>query len=129
MDPKQHSAAADWQAILRYSASHTVHRHIRRVLRWCRSNDRKEISLRDVRKDALGETVDVEQARDLVERMVAAGWLQAKETVQTGGRPRERWRVNSRLFGSAETAGTAESLIAVPAVPATAKPTKKKRQA
>jgi hypothetical protein len=122
------------RAALRQIGLTDRHRHIRRVLRWCRSNDWKEatdarqISLRDVRKDALGETVDVEQARDLVDRMVAAGWLQAGPTVQTGGRPRERWLVNPRLFGPVETAETAESpLIAVSEVSATAKTSKRRR--
>jgi Protein of unknown function (DUF3987) len=108
------------------------HRHIRRVLRWLRSNDRHEVSLRDIRREALAGAVDVEEARDLVGRMIEAGWLRAEPVVQTGGRPRERWTVNPRLFEAAETAESAESaespLSAVVAVPAGAK-TPKRRQA
>ena len=83
-----------------------------------------------VRREALGGSVDVEQTRDLVDRMVEAGWLRAEPIVQTGGRPRERWAVNPRLF---ETAGTAESdvspeyLLAIAAVMAAAKTAKKRR--
>jgi hypothetical protein len=108
------------------------HCHLRRVLRWLRSNDHHEISLKDVRREALGGAVDVEQTRDLVGRLVTTGWLRAEPVVQTGGRPRERWTVNPRLFEAAETAESAESaesrLSAVVAVPAEAK-TPKRRQA
>jgi hypothetical protein len=65
------------RAALRQIGLTDRHRHIRRVLRWLRANDRHQISLRDIRREALGESVDVEQARDLVERMIASGWLRA----------------------------------------------------
>jgi hypothetical protein len=85
------------RAVLRQIGLTDRHRHIRRVLRWLRVHDRHAVSLRDIRRDALGETVDVEQARDLVERMIEAGWLRAEPVVKTGGRPMERWAVNPRL--------------------------------
>jgi hypothetical protein len=110
------------RAALRQIGLTDRHRHIRRILRWIRANDRHEISLRDIRREALGESVDVEQTRDLVARMVAAGWVRAEPIVQTGGRPRERWSVNPRLFEPAITAETAETdLPAVIAVSATLK--------
>jgi hypothetical protein len=95
------------------------HRHIRRILRWARANGRHEISLRDLRREALGGSVDEEETRDLIARLLAAGWLRAAPVIKTGGRPLERWSVNPRLFTPAETAESAESrLPAVPAVPA-----------
>ncbi len=99
------------RAALRQIGLTDRHRLIRRALRWIRANDRREISLKDLRREALGESVDTEQTRDLVERMTAAGWLRAEPTVKTGGRPRERWAVNPRLFASAETAETAKSRL------------------
>ena len=76
------------------------HHHIRRVLRWARANGRLELSLKDVRREALNGCVDAEQARDLVDRLVVAGWLRAEPVVQTGGRPRERWSVSFRNFST-----------------------------
>jgi hypothetical protein len=106
------------RAALRQIGLTDRHRHIRRILRWVRANDRHEISLKDIRRDALGGSLDAKQTRDLFDRMVAAGWLQA-EISMTGGRPIERWQVNPRVFAPAETAETAGSrLSAVPAVPA-----------
>jgi Protein of unknown function (DUF3987) len=115
------------KAALRQIGLTDRHRHIRRVLRWARANERDEVSLKDIRREALSGSIDVEGARDLVERMIAAGWLRAEEVEQTGGRPKQRWAVNPQLFKAAETAESAGSLSAVPAVPATAKTTKRRQ--
>jgi hypothetical protein len=113
------------RAALRQIGLSDRHHHIRRVLRWIRANRHAELSLKDIRRDALAGTVDVERTRDVVERMIAAGWLRAEPVTKTGGRPRERWLSNPRLFAPAETAETAESpLPADPAVPATTKTAK-----
>jgi hypothetical protein len=109
------------RAVLRQIGLTDRHRNIRRVLRWLRVHDRHVVSLRDIRREALSESVDVQQARELVERMVDAGWLRAEERQKTGGRPLERWSVNPQLFMFARTAETAESLSAVLAVSATPK--------
>jgi Protein of unknown function (DUF3987) len=116
------------RAALRQIGLTDRHRHIRRILRWVRVNNRHEVSLRDIRREALGEGVDVEQARDLVDRMAAAGWVRVEPVIKTGGRPKERWTVNPQLFEPAETAQSAESsLTAVTAVSATAKTNKRRR--
>jgi hypothetical protein len=110
------------------------HRNARRVLWWIRSNkeslwnaknDWHEVSLRDVRREALAHSIDVEETRALVTRLEVAGWLRA-EVIQTGGRPRERWTVNPKLFEGAGSAQSAESddespLLALPALLAPAK--------
>ena len=96
------------RAALRQIGLTDRHRHLRRVLRWARANDRMEVSLKDVRREALAGTLDAEQTRDLLDRLVAVGWLHPEKT-ETGGRPRERWSVNPRLFETAETAQSAES--------------------
>jgi hypothetical protein len=83
-------------------------RHIRRALRWCQVNvievdGVRKVSLLDVRRDALGRALDVEQTRVVVEKLVTAGWLRALPIKQTGGRPEGRWEVNSLLFEPAES--------------------------
>jgi len=122
------------RAALRQIGLTDRHRHARRVLSWLRSNCQSKISLMDIRRDALSGAVDVEQARDLVNRMVEAGWLRTEQSVATGGRPRERWTVNPLLWpaGTAETAERhqiegGDHLPAVPAVSAGAEKPKKRR--
>ncbi len=105
------------RAALRQIGLTDRHRNIRRALRWIRANDREEISVRDIRRDALAGSVDVEQTRDMLARMVTTGWLRTKGPEQTGGRPRERWKVNPALLDpirlekllEPEVAGTAET--------------------
>ena len=74
----------------------------------------------DVRREALGGSLDAEQTEDLLDRMEMAGWLR-RDTAKTGGRPRHR-SVNPKLFVAAGTAGSVGKdfgdLPAVPAVPA-----------
>jgi len=86
------------RAALRQIGLSDRHYRIRRILRWIRANNKHEVSLKDIRREALGESVDGEQTRDLFDRMVAAGWVRAMPIVKTGGRPRERWSVNPKLF-------------------------------
>jgi hypothetical protein len=114
------------RAALRQIGLTDRHRHIRRVLRWARANERDELSLRDIRREALAHSIDVEETRNLVDRMIAAGWLRAEETEPTGGRPKERWQVNPQLFDGAESAESAESLPALPALIAPAKTPKRR---
>ena len=55
------------------------------------------VSLKDIGREALGGTLDADQTRDLFDRLVAASWLRLEKT-ETGGRPKERWVVNPKLF-------------------------------
>jgi hypothetical protein len=105
------------RAALRQIGLSDRHRHLRRVLRWIRAHGVSEISLKDVRRDALAGSLDAEQTRDAIDRLVTAGWLRPRKAEQTGGRPRERWAVNPRIFAPAETAES--DLSAVRAVSAT----------
>ncbi len=110
------------RAALRQVGLTDRHRHVRRILRWIRANNRHEISLRDIRREALSESIDVEQARELVDRMIVAGWLQAETVAKVVGRPRQRWIVNPRLFEFAEIAKTTEiGVSAISAILATSK--------
>jgi hypothetical protein len=110
------------RAALRQIGMTDRHKHVRKILRWIKSYGREQISLMDVRRDALGGSLDADQTEALLDRMELAGWL-CRDTTKTGGRPRHRWLVNSKLFlaaGTAGSAGTSEALdfAALPAVPA-----------
>jgi hypothetical protein len=129
------------QAALRQIGLTDRHRHARRALNWCLQNDRDVVSLKDLRRDALNHALDVGETRaQVVDRLVTAGWLRAEPIVTTGGRPKERWEVNPRLFGRAESAQSAErqaqkgaeeqgviDLSALSALPARAQKPKKGR--
>ena len=74
------------RAALRQIGLTDRHRDLRRALRWIRANGRTEVSLKHVRREALGGALDAEQTRDLLDRLVAVGWLRPEKT-ETGGRP------------------------------------------
>jgi len=72
----------------------------RRALCWIRTNQRTEVSLLDIRQDALGRRLDAEQTRSLLDGLVRAGWLKLV-TKKTAGRAVHRWQVNAQLFPGA----------------------------
>ena len=114
-----HSGAA-----LRQIGVNRNHSHARRALRWIMENPKDDVSLLDIRRDALGQRLDAKETEAVIERLVQAGWLK-KHTSQTGGRPSQRWWVNPSLYwdaGSAGSAGTASArpLSAVSALSASA---------
>jgi hypothetical protein len=88
------------------------HVNARRVLRWIRARGKTEVSLQDVRRDALGQKLDAEQTANLLDALGRVGWVRELEAVSTprGGRPARRWQVNP-IIGTptAETAETAET--------------------
>jgi hypothetical protein len=71
----------------------------RRVLKWIRANKSAErsISVKEIRREALGQSLDAKQTEAVLEQLEQEGWLK-KETTPTGGRARHRWIVNERLF-------------------------------
>jgi hypothetical protein len=80
----------------------------RRVLRWIRANRRDEISIMDIRRDCLAQSLDKEQTLAVIQALEKAGWLR-ETTVETGarGKPARRWSVNPKLH--AENADNAEN--------------------
>src|SRR5215468_10212729 len=88
------------QAALRQIGLTEKHANARRALRWIRTNQRTEVSLLEIRREALGRRLDVEQTRTLLDGLVRAGWLKLV-TTKTGGRDIHRWQVNPLLFSSA----------------------------
>jgi hypothetical protein len=49
------------------------HLNSRRVLRWIKASSRRVVSLRDIRREALGQTLDADQTLDLLDSLVKAG--------------------------------------------------------
>ena len=87
------------KAALRQVGLSEKHANARRVLRWIRSTHKpgELLSLKDIRRDALSQSIDAEQTERLLEDLERAGWLR-RETTPTAGRARHRWQVNEQLF-------------------------------
>src|SRR5262245_35664183 len=88
------------RAALRQIGLTEKHANARRVLCWIRTNQKTEVSLQEIRREALGRRLDAEQTRTLLDRLGRAGWLKLV-TTKTGGRDIRRWQVNPLLFSSA----------------------------
>jgi Protein of unknown function (DUF3987) len=99
------------RAALRQIGLTERHVNARRVLRWIRARGKTEVSLEDIRRDALGQKLDAEQTINLLDGMTRSGWLRKREAKSTpkGGRPARRWEVTPHLFPAAETALTAQT--------------------
>jgi Protein of unknown function (DUF3987) len=91
------------RAALRQIGLNERHANARRVLRWIRAHNKKEVSLKDIRRDALNQSLDADQTQGLLDGLVKAGWLR-ETTTPTEGRPKRRWGVNPNLFSNAESA-------------------------
>jgi hypothetical protein len=88
------------RAALRQIGLSEKHTNARRALVWIRANQKAEVSLQDIRQDALGRRLDAEQTRSLLDSLVRAGWLKLV-TKKTAGRSLHRWQVNPQLFSGA----------------------------
>ena len=95
------------RAALRQIGLTDRHMHMRRALRWIRVHRMEAVSVKDVRREALGGSLDADQTLELLDRMATAGWLRP-ERVGTGGRPLERWHVNPKIFETANVIELAE---------------------
>jgi hypothetical protein len=88
------------RAALRQIGLSEKHTNARRVLCWIKTNRKAEVSLLDIRREALGRRLDADQTRSLLDGLVRAGWLKLV-TTKTDGRPIHRWQVNPLLFPGA----------------------------
>jgi hypothetical protein len=72
---------------------------VRRVVRWLKTYGLDEISREDVRRTALGQTVNASEADRVLARLTEAGVLRqiASGSGPKGGRPALRWEVNPAL--------------------------------
>ena len=79
----------------------------RRTLRWLAANRRAEVSLLDIRRQALGRRLNAAQTRSLLDGLVRAGWLKFV-TTRTAGRSIQRWPVNPQLYSGASVSERSE---------------------
>jgi hypothetical protein len=84
-------------AALRQMGLSDKHAEARTILRWIRANDRHEVSLKDVRREALKQRYDAEDTQVIIAGLLRAGWLR-QVTTRTPGRPVHRFEVNPLLF-------------------------------
>jgi hypothetical protein len=86
------------RAALRQIGLSEKHATARRVLRWIRANHCTEISIMDIRREALAQSLNQEQTLAVIETLEKGGWFR-ETTVETGakGRPARRWAVNPEL--------------------------------
>jgi hypothetical protein len=96
------------RAVLRQIGLTESHAHDRRALCWIQTNRKPEVSLLDIRREALGRRLDAEQTRSLLGGLVRAGWLKLV-TTKTDGRAIHRWHVNPLLFSGSPTSERSES--------------------
>jgi Protein of unknown function (DUF3987) len=97
------------RAALRQIGLSERHANARRALRWIRRHRKESVSREEIRRDALGQSLDADQTQELLEALERAGWLRRVDT-STGkkGRPRSVWQVNPALLLSpGSTAGNA----------------------
>jgi Protein of unknown function (DUF3987) len=71
------------RAALRQIGFSERHANERRVLRWTRANRREEISILDIRREALAQSLDKEQTLAVITALEKSGWLR-ETTVETG---------------------------------------------
>jgi hypothetical protein len=99
-------------AALRQIGLSERHANLRRALRWIKATGRTEVSIKDIRRDAMAGSLDAEATLNLVDRLarIRAGFL-----LHLQSRPVRRAGNQSAAGGSnpllwaAETAGTAET--------------------
>jgi hypothetical protein len=87
------------------------HTKARRVLRWLQAerDPGSEVSGTEIRRDALGQSLDAKATTRLIEEIVQAGWLRPAPIEKDGrGRPPIRYLINPLLWG-AENAENAEN--------------------
>src|SRR5215467_3068676 len=96
------------RAALRQIGLSERHANARRVLRWIKAHDKLEISIKDVRRDALAHYLDKEQTIALLKGLEQASWVrEVTSKTRSKGKPARRWAVNPALY--AQNADNAEN--------------------
>jgi Protein of unknown function (DUF3987) len=91
----------------------------RKVLRWLRveRSPGHEVSSTDIRRGALGQSLDAKATTKLIEELVKAGWLRRSLSEKDGrGRPRNRWCINPLLWSIENSHSGREATDAQPEV-------------
>jgi hypothetical protein len=92
------------------------HTKARKVLRWLRAEGRDQVSMENVRRDALQQSLNAEATATLIGTLVRAGWLGKAPTRKTGpGRHAHRWLVNPLLWNDTDNSAPAAELSDEPA--------------
>jgi hypothetical protein len=89
------------RASLRQIGLSDRHKHARRVLQWLKANAGvAEISIKNIRRDALAQSLDAKETEEVLNGLTKAGWLRRKpaEPASGPGRPAHRWLVNPALY-------------------------------
>ena len=90
------------RAALRQIGLTERHANARRVLRWIKAQGKNEVSREEIRREALGRSMDADQTQQLLDGLGKAGWLRPT-TTDTTGRRRHRWQVNPIIHSPAES--------------------------
>jgi hypothetical protein len=79
-------------------------RRARRVARWLADTGRAEVSRKEIRCEALGDTANAAEADQVITRLSKAGILRLHVVLSSssGGRPTRRWLVNPALREDAD---------------------------
>jgi hypothetical protein len=99
------------RAVLGRTFTSDGERLMRKVLAWIRARGVTQVSREDVRRDALGQSLNAHQCQQVIDWLERAGFLRRVGYEPDGaGRPPLRWDVNPSLIGGApaEIAGIAE---------------------
>jgi hypothetical protein len=76
-----------------------------------------EVSSTDIRRGALGQSLDAKATTKLIEELVKAGWLRRSLSEKDGrGRPRNRWCINPLLWSIENSHSGREATDAQPEV-------------
>jgi hypothetical protein len=91
----------------------------RRVVRWLRRVRAPQVSREEVRREALSQSVDAEEAEEVLARLEAGGFLRplAATGSSKGGPRRRRWEVHPELRAPSPVAVSAVSAGALPTSP------------
>jgi hypothetical protein len=107
------------RAALRQLGLTERHTKARKVLRWLRveRSPENEVSSTDIRRGALGQSLDAKATTKLIEELVKAGWLRRARIEKDGrGRPRHRWCINPLLWSTENSHSGREASNAQPEV-------------
>jgi hypothetical protein len=100
------------RACLRQIGLTEKHANARKALNWIRAKHKPEISREDIRRDALSQRLNTDEATELLSGLCNSGWISEKTHAETSGpgKPAKRWEVNPILLNTpvAEIAEIAE---------------------
>lgn len=74
-------------------------RHARKVVRWLKATKAAEVSRTNLRREAMGQSIDAQETDQLIVRLEAAGVLKLASSLvgPKGGNTKRRWQVNPLL--------------------------------